>query len=149
MRLMGLDVGDRTIGVAVSDENGVVALPRETLRRERLEKDLARLMAIVTEDGVGRIVVGLPFSLDGSEGPQAAKVRAFIAALSERTSVPVTAWDERLSTVAAERSLIEADLSRARRRLVIDQVAATLILQTYLDYRRSLEAREEIPTDAS
>ena len=147
MKIMGLDVGDRRIGIALSDDEGVIALPRETLKRESTSKDVDRLAALALKEAVGRIVVGLPISLDGTEGPQAKKTRGFIASLSGRTAVPVDTWDERLTTVAAERSLLESDVSRARRRDVVDQVAATLMLQSYLDCRRARENQESATTE--
>jgi len=142
MRFMGLDVGERRIGIAFSDEQGIVATPRETLSRQNMEKDLTHLARLAKLEGVTAILVGLPVSMDGTEGPQAHKVRQFMVALGRETGLPVTAWDERLSTVAAERALVSGDVSRARRREVIDKVAAALVLQSYLDFRRSREGAE-------
>lgn len=130
---MGLDVGDRRIGVAMSDELGIAATPREVITRDG--REWARVVRLVEEAEVGEIVVGVPRSLRGEVGPQAEKVRAFIATLRARTAVPVVEWDERLSTVVAERVLLDADASRARRREVIDKLAAAVILQGYLDAR--------------
>jgi len=132
---MGLDFGDKSIGIAISDEAGLIASPRDTLRRSNLEKDIAWLTELARKEGVEEILVGMPLSLDGSEGPQARKVMAFIKALQQHSGFHVRPWDERLTTVAAERALIEGNVSRARRRKIIDQVAAAVMLQGYLDYR--------------
>lgn len=136
MRLMGLDVGDKRIGVALSDESAVIASPKETLERRGNRKDIAHLLALAAREDVHEILVGMPLSLDGSEGPQAQKVGRFIEALRAETEIPVTTWDERLSTVGAERALIEGDMSRAKRKQTVDRVAAALILQGYLDSKQ-------------
>ena len=136
MRLMGLDVGDRRIGVALSDEGAIIASPHSTIERRGEKKDVLQLAEMARREEVSEILVGMPFSLDGSMGPQAEKVGRFVEALRGATAIPVTTWDERLTTVSAERALLEADVSRAKRRLVIDRVAAALILQSYLDARR-------------
>jgi putative Holliday junction resolvase len=136
MRLLGLDVGDRTIGLALSDESATLASGLRTIRRAGLQKDLRELGDLVREHEVGEVVVGLPRSLDGSEGPQARKVLAFVAALKKAVNVTVATWDERFTTVAAEQALIEGGVSRARRKDLVDKVAAVLILQNYLDYRK-------------
>ncbi len=135
MRIMALDIGDRTIGVACSDEGQVLASPVETIKRRGPKADSMRVGALVKERGVSRVIAGLPLTLRGDLGPQSAKVLEFVETLKRRLQVPVEMWDERLSTREAERTLIEADLSRARRKQVIDQMAAVLILQTYLDAR--------------
>ncbi|MFD2369804.1 Holliday junction resolvase RuvX [Brevibacillus sp. GCM10020057] len=132
-RLMGLDVGDKTIGVAVSDELGWTAQGVETIKRQSKEKDLARLKELIAQYQVGAIVVGLPKNMNGTIGPRAEMCQAFGKLLQERTSLPVHMWDERLTTMAAERMLISADVSRQKRKTVIDKMAATLILQGYLD----------------
>lgn len=132
---MGLDVGDRRIGVAISDELGLTASPRVVLRRDGQE--WAQIARMAQEEQVAEIVVGMPRALSGAPGPQAEKVARFIATLRARVNVPVREWDERLSTVTAERVLLEADASRARRRQVLDKLAASVILQSYLDYQRS------------
>jgi putative Holliday junction resolvase len=142
MRFMGLDFGDKRIGIAVSDEQGLIAMPKDTLHREAARKDIDRLAELANEEGVGEILVGMPISMDGSHGPQARKVMKFVQMLSERVEIPVVPWDERLTTVAAERILIEADVSRSRRRRVIDKVAAAYMLQSYLDYRNEKQAAE-------
>jgi putative Holliday junction resolvase len=135
MRIGGLDVGDRTIGVALSDELGLTAQALEVIRRRSLEQDLARLDEIARQYGVVRWVVGMPRNMNGTYGPRAELTRAFMERLAGHSGLPVEAWDERLSTMAAERVLLEADVSRARRRKVIDKMAAAVILQGYLDAR--------------
>jgi putative Holliday junction resolvase len=133
MRAMGLDVGTKTVGIAVSDELGITAQPVTTIRRTNLRADLDALEELVREHGVDRLVVGLPLNLDGTEGPSASVARKLGDAAGERTHLPVLYWDERLTTRAAQRALVEADVSRAKRKKVIDQVAAALILQGWLD----------------
>lgn len=129
----GLDLGDKTIGFAVSDLRRRVATPVLVIRRVRFTEDAARLMALVAERALAGIVLGLPLNMDGSEGPRVQSTRAFARNLVRLTDLPITYWDERLSTVAAERALLEGDASRAKRRQVIDQVAAGFILQGALD----------------
>ena len=140
VRAMGLDVGMKTIGIAVSDELGLAAHPVITLERSGTRPDVARLVALVAEREVADVVVGMPFELSGVEGRRAKRVRVLIdalrAALDE--AIPIHEWDERFSTVAVERVLIDADLSRARRKQVVDKQAAAFILQGWLDGRRSL-----------
>lgn len=131
--LMGLDLGDKTIGVAVSDGLRAVATPLETVRRKKFGVDAARLLDIAGDRQIVGIVLGLPRNMDGSEGPRCQSTRAFARNLSRLTDVPIGFWDERLSTVAAERALLEADTSRRRRAEVIDHVAASYILQGALD----------------
>ncbi len=131
--LAGLDLGTKTIGVAVSDRMRSVATPLETIRRTKFTADAARLIEILTAREIGGLVLGLPLNMDGSEGPRVQSTRAFARNLSRLTDLPITFWDERLSSVAAERALLEADTSRARRNEVIDKVAASYILQGALD----------------
>lgn len=131
--LMGLDLGTKTIGVAVSDTFRSVATPLETVRRKKFGTDAARLMELITERNIAGVVLGLPFNMDGSEGPRCQSTRAFARNLARLIDIPITFWDERLSTVAAERALLEADTSRKRRSEVIDHVAAGYILQGMLD----------------
>lgn len=133
MRTMGLDVGSKTIGVAISDPLGLTAQGFEVIRRKGIEKDFARLSELINEKEVDTIIVGLPKNMDGSLGPQSDIVMEFISLLKERFDMPVEMWDERLTTVAAEKMLISADVTRARRKKVIDKMAAVLILQGYLD----------------
>jgi len=133
VRIGGLDVGDRRIGVAISDELGWTAQGLGVVTRTELDADFAALRACFAEYAPTTIVVGLPKNMNGTIGPQAEKVMAFARALEAALGVPVELWDERLSTVGAERVLLDADLSRAKRRKVIDKVAAVFILQGYLD----------------
>lgn len=133
LRWMGLDVGERTIGVAVSDPLGITAQGVEVIRRRTPEADFARLAELVRTYDVGGIVVGLPRNMNGTLGPRGEAARAFAAECRTRLQLPVREWDERLSTVAAERSLLEADVSRAGRKRVIDMIAATIILQNFID----------------
>jgi putative Holliday junction resolvase len=133
---MGLDVGDKRIGIALSDETALIASPKETLERRGNRKDIAHLLDLARREDVSEIVAGMPFSLDGSQGPQVQKVERFIKALEAETDLPITMWDERLTTVGAERALLEGNVSRAKRKLTIDKVAAALILQGYLDSKR-------------
>ena len=132
-RLIGLDVGTKTIGMALSDTTLLVATPYDTIRRTRFTDDAARLLAELARHKVGGIVVGLPVSLDGSEGPRAQSVRQFAKNLLAQRDLPLAFWDERLSTAAVEREMIDADLSRKRRAEIIDKVAAAYILQGLLD----------------
>ncbi len=133
MRIMGLDVGDRTVGVAMSDELGITAQGVEVIRRAGLSRDLEALKDLARRYSVHKVVYGLPINMDGTEGPQAEKTRNFAEEAARAIGVPAVPWDERLSTVASERILIEADLSRKKRRQVVDKVAAAYILQSYLD----------------
>lgn len=136
--LMGLDLGEKTIGVAVSDRMRGVASPLETVRRKKFKLDSARLLEIAADREIGGIVLGLPMNMDGSEGPRCQSTRAFARNLSHLTDIPIGFWDERLSTVAAEKALLEADTTRKRRGQVIDHVAAGYILQGALDRLRFL-----------
>ena len=131
--LVGLDVGEKTVGVAVSDRLRGVATPLETIRRTKFTADAARVLQIAVGREAAGLVIGLPLNMDGSEGVRAQSTRAFARNLSRLTDLPIGFWDERLSTVAAERALLEADTSRARRKEVIDAVAAGYILQGALD----------------
>lgn len=131
--LVGLDLGEKTIGLAVSDRQLAVASPLSTIRRTKFTLDAEALLKIVAEREIGGIILGLPLNMDGSEGPRCQSTRAFARNLARLTDLPITFWDERLSTVAAERALLEADTSRKRRSEVIDHVAAGYILQGALD----------------
>jgi putative Holliday junction resolvase len=137
MRVAALDVGEARIGVAVSDALGITANGIGIVRRVGGRRDLEALAEMLAPYEPTRLVVGLPLSLDGTEGPQAAKVRAFATRAAEHLGLPLEFWDERLTTVEAERVLIEADVSRRRRRDLVDKVAATIILQGYLGRRTS------------
>ncbi|WP_407639078.1 Holliday junction resolvase RuvX [Aliiroseovarius sediminilitoris] len=136
--LAGLDLGTKTIGVAVSDRMRQVSTPLETIKRTKFTADAARLQTIITDRELGGLILGLPRNMDGSEGPRAQSTRGFARNLEKLTDIPITFWDERLSTVAAERALLEADTSRKRRAEVIDHVAAGYILQGVLDRMRHL-----------
>jgi putative Holliday junction resolvase len=134
MRALGLDVGEKTIGLALSDETGMIASPLATLARKGTVADVAAIRALVGEHDVKVLVVGLPIEMNGEEGLRARRVRVLADALAA-SGLRVEMWDERFSTVAAERVLIEADLSRKRRKEVVDKVAAAYILQGWLDAR--------------
>jgi putative holliday junction resolvase len=138
--LIGLDLGTKTIGVAVSDPDRRVAAPVETVMRKRFALDAQRIIALAAERRAVAYVLGLPVNMDGSEGPRAQATRAFARNLEKLTALPIALWDERLSTAAVERALIAADLSRAKRKAVIDQHAATYILQGALDRLAGLAA---------
>lgn len=142
--IAGIDLGTVTIGVAVSDTFLSIATPLETIKRRKFTQDIARLAEILTDRRIGGLVLGLPRNMDGSEGPRCQSTRAFARNLdrSDGFDMPVTFWDERLSTVAAERALLEADTSRKRRAEVIDHVAAGYILQGALDRIRVIRASE-------
>ena len=147
--IVGLDYGDKTIGIAVSDLRRGVATPLEVIRRVKFTQDAERLIALLVERKIAGVVLGLPLNMDGSEGPRVQATRAFVRNLLRLPNwpgLPITYWDERLSTVAAERALLEADTSRKRRREVIDQVAAGIILQGALD-RMSWLARSNSPDE--
>jgi putative Holliday junction resolvase len=137
VRYLGLDVGDVRIGVALSDETGTLASGLETLERVGPRKDIRAVAALVADHDVAQVVVGMPWRLDGTLGPQGEKVQAFVDALRRSLRVPVDTWDERLSTVAADELLAEAGVRRRDRRARIDRAAAVVILQGYLDARRS------------
>ena len=136
-RIMGLDIGDKTIGVAVSDLMGLTAQGVTTIKRVGKKKDIEAIKQIIAEKQVNKIVSGLPKNMNGTVGPQAEKVQKFCELLKEETNLPIEFWDERLSTVAAERSLIEGNVRRENRKKVIDMLAAVIILQGYLDLKRN------------
>ena len=131
--IIGLDLGEKTIGVAVSDTYRSVATPLETVRRKKFSVDAARLKVLITDRAIGGVVLGLPRNMDGSEGSRCQSTRAFARNFSMLWNGPITFWDERLSTVAAEKALLEADTTRKRRAEVIDHVAAGYILKGLLD----------------
>jgi len=141
-RLLGLDVGTKTVGLALSDVTRSIATPYETLRRTKFTADAKQIAAIAAKEGVGGLVIGLPFNLDGSEGPRAQSTRAFARNLAGHVDLPMAFWDERLSTAAVERHLIEADASRKRRAEVVDRMAAAYILQGALDRLRNLATQQ-------
>ncbi|MEW6187606.1 MAG: Holliday junction resolvase RuvX [Thermodesulfobacteriota bacterium] len=135
MKILGLDLGSKTIGVAVSDDLALTAQVLTSIQRTIKKKDLAVIVGLANEHQVEEIVVGLPINMDGSKGDSAQKAEAFMEELRQIFSIKITPWDERLSTVAAERILLEGDLSRKKRRKVIDRLSAAIILQGYLDSR--------------
>jgi putative Holliday junction resolvase len=135
-RLLGLDVGSKTIGLAVADATLTVATPFETIRRTKFAKDAEALLAIVDRRQVGALVVGLPLNMDGSEGPRCPSVRQFATNLLTKRDLEIAFWDERLSTAAVTRTLIDADASRKRRSELVDKMAAAYILQGALDLIR-------------
>jgi len=137
--LIGLDVGTKTVGVAVCDPDWRVATPVETVKRTKFTQDAARIRALAEARGAGGIVVGLPLNMDGSEGPRAQATRAFARNLAKVVDLPAAFWDERLSTVAMERELIALDTSRAKRAEMIDAAAASYILQGAIDRLRALK----------
>jgi putative Holliday junction resolvase len=138
LRLLGLDLGEKTIGLALTDTLLSVATPMQTLKRGKFATDAARLDIIISEQGVGGLVVGLPLNMDGSDGPSAQSARAFGRNWAGRSALPLVFQDERLSTSAVTRTLLEADASRRRRSDVIDKMAAAYILQGALDRLRNL-----------
>ena len=140
-RLLGLDVGTKTIGMALSDVTRSVATPFDTIHRTKFTVDAKTIREVVEKNQVGALVIGFPLNLDGSEGPRAQSTRAFARNLAAHVMVPMVFWDERLSTAAVERHLIEADASRKRRAEVIDRMAAAYILQGALDRLRGLDLR--------
>ena len=140
--MIGLDLGEKTIGVAVSNKLVSVASPLETIRRTKFKNDAAQLIKIIELRDIEGIVLGLPINMDGSEGPRCQSTRAFARNLNNLIEISISFWDERLSTVAAERVLIEADTSRKRRNQVIDHVAAGYILQGALDRIQNIKAKE-------
>lgn len=135
-RLLGLDLGEKTIGLALSDTSLSVATPMQTLKRIKFATDALKLDAIIFAQHVGGLVVGLPLNMDGSDGPSAQSARAFARNFSARSQIPILMWDERLSTAAVTRTLLDADASRKRRAEVVDKMAASYILQGALDRLR-------------
>lgn len=146
MRIMGLDVGDRTIGVAISDALLITAQGKKTIFRESLKQDIDQLIEWINEFEVDKIVVGLPVNMNGSMGPQSEKTKQFVSKLEKKIThstridhaIEIVFWDERMTTLGANRMLIEADVSRKKRKDVVDTVAAVLILQGYLDHLKNV-----------
>lgn len=132
-RLLGLDLGSKTIGLALSDVSRTIATPFDTIRRTKFTRDAEALLAVVDKQDVGGLVLGLPVEMDGFEGPRCQSVRSFAANLARLRDLPMALWDERLSTAAVTRTLLEADSSRKRRAEVVDKMAAAYILQGFLD----------------
>lgn len=137
-RLIGVDLGSKTIGLALSDVSLSIASPLETIRRTKFTADAERLIALAKQHDAGALVFGLPLNMDGTEGPRCQSTRAFIRNLEKLTDLPVAFWDERLSTMAVTRTLLDADASRARRAELVDKMAAAYILQGALDRLRKL-----------
>lgn len=147
-RVIGLDLGTKTIGLALSDLGRRIATPLETIKRRKFSLDAAELLAICEKHAIAGMILGLPLNMDGSEGPRAQATRAFVRNLAPMTSIPLAYWDERLSTTAVTRTLLEADTSRAKRAEVVDKMAASFILQGALDRMQTMaraarEAAEE------
>jgi putative Holliday junction resolvase len=136
LRILGLDIGRKTIGVALSDEAGITAQPLKVIRRSSLARDLEDVFSIARENDVEKIVAGLPLNMNGTQSSTTEFVLKFVEMLKKAGELPVVTWDERLSTAAVERLLIEGDMSRGRRKEVIDKMAASYILQGYLDSLR-------------
>lgn len=136
-RLLGLDLGEKTIGLALSDTLLTVATPMESLKRGKFSVDAAKLDDIIVKQNIGGLVIGLPLNMDGSEGPSAQSARAFARNFAARSPLPILMWDERLSTAAVTRTLIDFDASRKRRAEVVDKMAAGYILQGVLDRLRN------------
>lgn len=143
IRIGGLDVGDKTIGVALSDELGWMAHGLEVIRRKGLQHDMARLGEIARQHGVEKWVVGLPRNMNGTDSPRTELTRQFVDQLKGALGMPVETYDERMTTMQAERVLLEADMSRSRRKQVIDKMAAAVILQGYMDAQANARAREQ------
>ena len=139
-RLLGLDLGSKTIGLAISDDRWTSASPIETIRRKKFGKDAQLLIELIERENVAGLVLGWPVNMDGSEGPRCQSTRAFKTNFARLCALPVLFWDERLSSVAAERAMLEADMSRAKRAQKIDQIAASIILQSALDRLSKLKA---------
>lgn len=144
---MGLDVGDRTIGIAISDGLGITAQPKETIRRVSLKEDIDRLVELILDNNIIKIVIGLPLNMNGTLGPQGEKTQGFAQKLEKKLkysdrmvgkTVEIVFWDERLTTASAQRALIEADVRRESRRQVVDTVAAVFILQNYMDHQKNM-----------
>ncbi len=147
MRIMGLDYGSVTVGVAISDGLLLTAQGKEVIRREKenkLRRTLARIEALIEEYGVEKIVLGFPKNMNNTVGERAEKSKEFAAMLERRTGLPVVLWDERLTTVAAHRALIEGNMRREKRRQVVDEIAAVFILQGYLDYLHKEKERQDM-----
>jgi putative Holliday junction resolvase len=133
MRILGIDHGTKRIGIAISDELGVIAQPLEFILAEPFAKFLERLKEIIRDKQVEQLVVGMPRNMDGSYGPAALKVREFVAVLKESVAMPITLWDERLTSAQANRFLVQANVRREKRKEKVDQTAAAILLQSYLD----------------
>jgi putative Holliday junction resolvase len=136
-RILGLDVGETTIGLALSDIGRIIATPFSTIERVKFAKDIEKLKNIINTQNIGGLVIGYPINMDGSQGPRAQSTRTFVANISKHIALPMLLWDERLSTMAVERMMVTADMSRKRRLELVDKLAASYMLQGYLDKVRS------------
>jgi putative Holliday junction resolvase len=146
MRIMGLDIGSHTIGVAISDELGMTAQGLKTIKRKSMEEDLKEISLIIAQFKIDKIVVGLPINMDGTIGKQAEMVSQWVKIIKEKISLPIETWDERLSTVEASKVLLDVDLSRKKRKGVIDKLAAVLILQGFLNQSRKQNDESSLST---
>ena len=135
-RLLGIDLGTKTIGLAISDGLQMTATPAETIKRKKFGVDAEQILKLIAENQIVGIVIGLPLNMDGSEGPRVQSTRAFVRNFSQKCDLPIAYWDERLSTTAVTRTMVEADISRAKQAKVVDKLAASFILQGALDRRR-------------
>ena len=135
-RLLGIDLGTKTIGLAISDGLQMTATPAETIKRKKFGVDAEQILKLIDENQIIGIVIGLPLNMDGSEGPRVQSTRAFVRNFSQKCDLPIAYWDERLSTTAVTRTMVEADISRAKQAKVVDKLAASFILQGALDRRR-------------
>ncbi|NMA95548.1 MAG: Holliday junction resolvase RuvX [Clostridiales bacterium] len=144
MRILALDVGDRHVGVAISDPLGIMANGLETFQRHSKKADIQKVKDFIDEYSPQRVVIGLPKNMDGSIGPQAKKVLEFGELIKRHTNQDIVYWDERLTTIAADRAMLEADLSRRKRKEIVDKIAAVFILQNYLDYEKSRQEDDNI-----
>jgi putative Holliday junction resolvase len=146
-RLLGLDLGTKTIGLALSDVERRIATPLETIQRVKFRQDAAALLKVAEKHAIAGLVIGLPLNMDGAEGPRAQSTQAFVRNLAPLTALPIVFWDERMSTLAVTRTLLDADASRARRAAVVDKMAAAYILQGALDRLARLESEASGPED--
>ena len=135
MKYLGIDFGTKQLGLATSDETGLIAGKYGTIKREGVKIDVKKLCEVIKQERIQKIVIGYPINMDGTFGEIVRQVDVFVSSLQEEVDLPIEKWDERLSSVSAERLLIQGDVSRRKRRKVIDQVAAVIILQNYLDYQ--------------
>ena len=133
-RILGLDVGEKTIGMALSDASRQIASPLDTIERDKFKKDLEALKQVIAAHNIKALVIGYPINMDGTEGPRCQSIRQFAKNIDEALGIPMMLWDERMSTLAVERMMLDADLSRQRRDELVDKVAASYILQGVLDY---------------
>lgn len=143
MRKLGIDYGSKYIGIAVSDRSNTIAHSKEVIRRTDLKKDLATIKDYINDYKIDQIIVGMPTSLNGTKGPRAEKTEQFVNFLKNHLDLEIITWDERFTTLIADRSMIDADLSRKKRKKMVDKIAAALILQNYLDYLNQKDGDED------